>query len=437
MLEALRIGMLGFGTVGRGVADLLLNHPDLLANRAGIPLRLVRIATRNPERDRGLALGSVEVTGNVHRVVDATDLDVVVELIGGIIPTRDLVHRALESGKHVITANKALIAEYGPDLFALAHSKGVQLGIEAAVAGAVPIIKTLRESLAGNRIDSVYGILNGTCNYILTEMRAKGLPFARVLADAQAKGFAEADPSFDIDGIDAAHKLAILSAIAFGTPLDYGRILKEGIRHVSETDIAWANEMGYRIKLLAMSRLREGLMEMTVRPVMVPVGSMVAAVEGVFNAVFVHGDYAGTTMYHGRGAGERPTASAVVADLMDLARDLRAGAKERVPSLSVPVHHLRTLPIQSAAQRQGSFYIRMAVVDRPGVLAEITAILARHAISIDAIHQKGRSPVEAVPLVMVTHESTEERITQALIEIEQLDSVREPPRSIRIEAGLA
>ncbi|MBF0191835.1 MAG: homoserine dehydrogenase [Magnetococcales bacterium] len=436
-MEALRIGMLGFGTVGRGVADLLLNHQELLSQRAGMPLRLVRIATRTPERDRGLSLGGVELTGDVNRVVNASDLDVVVELIGGFIPARDLVHRALESGKHVITANKALIAEYGSELFALAQSKGVQLGFEASVAGAVPVVKALRESLAGNRVDLVYGILNGTCNYILTEMREKGLPFAQVLSDAQDKGFAEADPSFDVDGIDAAHKLAILAAIAFGTHLDFARIVKEGIRHVSDTDIAWAKEMGYRIKLLAMARLKEGLLELAVRPVMVPESSMVAAVEGVSNAVFMHGDYAGTTMYHGRGAGERPTASAVVADLMDLARDLRVGSTGRIPALSVPVHHLRTLPIRTASQRQGTFYLRLAVTDRPGVLAEITAILARHAISLDAIHQKGRSRVEAVPLVMVTHETTEERIAMALVEIEQLDSVREPPRSIRIESGLA
>ncbi|MEO5345118.1 MAG: homoserine dehydrogenase [Magnetococcus sp. YQC-9] len=436
-MEALRIGMLGFGTVGRGVADLLLNHQELLANRAGVPLRLVRIATRTPERDRGLPLGAVELTGNVNRVVDATDLDVVVELIGGIIPARDLVYRSLESGKHVITANKALIAEFGPELFAMAHSRGVQMGFEAAVAGAVPVIKALRESLSGNRIDLVYGILNGTCNYILTEMREKGLPFGEVLAAAQAKGYAEADPSFDIDGIDAAHKLAILAAIAFGAHLDFAHVDKEGIRHVSEVDIAWASEMGYRLKLLGLARMQEGLLEVGVRPVMVPVGSMVAAVEGVSNAVFVHGDYAGTTMYHGRGAGERPTASAVVADLMDLARDLKAGAKSRVPPLSLPVHHLRTVTIQTRAQRRGSFYIRLAVADQPGVLAEITAILAKHAISLDAIHQKGRSPVEAVPLVMVTHETTEARMWMAMEEIEMLDSVREPPRAIRIESELA
>ncbi|MBF0428343.1 MAG: homoserine dehydrogenase [Magnetococcales bacterium] len=436
-MDALRIGMLGFGTVGRGVADLLLTHQELLSHRAGMPLRLVRIATRNPEKDRGLSLGGVEVTGNVNRVVEAKDLDVVVELIGGIIPTRDLVSRSMENGKHVITANKALIAEFGTELFAMAHSRGVQLNFEAAVAGAVPVIKALRESLAGNRIDLIYGILNGTCNYILTEMREKGLPFQHVLADAQEKGFAEADPSFDIDGIDAAHKLAILSAIAFGTHLDFSRINKEGIRQVSSVDIAWASEMGYRIKLLALARLQDGLLELSVRPVMVPDRSMVAAVEGVFNAVFVHGDFAGTTMFHGRGAGERPTASAVVADLIDLARDLRVGSRKRVPSLSVPVHHLCNLPIQNASQRQGSFYLRLAVIDRPGVLAEITSILTKYSISLSAIHQKGQSHVDAVPLVMVTHETTEARIGVAMDEIERLDSVLEPPYMIRIEAQLA
>ncbi|MBF0294064.1 MAG: homoserine dehydrogenase [Magnetococcales bacterium] len=436
-METLRIGMLGFGTVGRGVADLLLNQPELLAQRTGMKLRLVRIATRTPERDRGLRLGNTEVTGNVHRVVDADDLDVVVELIGGIIPTRDLVSRALETRKHVITANKALIAEFGSELFAMAHAHGVQLSFEAAVAGAVPVIKALRESLAGNRIDLIYGILNGTCNYILTEMRLKKLPFHQVLADAQAKGFAEADPSFDVDGIDAAHKLAILSAIAFRTHLDFPRISLEGIRHISDVDIQWAEKMDYRIKLLALARLQEGLLEFAVRPIMVPKHSMVAAVEGVYNAVFVRGDFSGTTMYHGRGAGERPTASAVVADLVDLARDLRSGGKGRLPPLGVPFHHLRTLPIQNAAQRHGTFYLRLAVADRPGVLAEVSAILARHGISLDAVHQEGRSHVEAVPLIMVTHETTEERISLAMGEIETLESVREPPRTIRIESGLA
>ncbi|MBF0127385.1 MAG: homoserine dehydrogenase, partial [Magnetococcales bacterium] len=377
-METLRIGMLGYGTVGRGVADLLVSQHELLAQRTGMHLRLVRIATRTPERDRGLDLGAVEITGNVNRVVEAADLDVVVELIGGIIPARDLVYRALESRKHVVTANKALIAEYGTELFAKAQANSVQLNFEAAVAGAVPVIKALRESLAGNRLDLVYGILNGTCNYILTEMREKGLPFHQVLADAQDKGFAESDPSFDVDGIDAAHKLAILSAIAFGTHLDFSRISMEGIRHVSDVDIAWAAEMGYRIKLLALSRLQEGLLECAVRPVMVPEGSMVAAVEGVFNAVFVRGDFAGTTMYHGRGAGERPTASAVVADLADLARDLRSGARARVPPLGLPVHHLRTLPIQNAAQRHGIYYLRLAVADRTNVLPSSNAYLLWH-----------------------------------------------------------
>lgn len=436
-MDALRIGMLGFGTVGRGVADLLLSRQEMLAQRTGLPLRLVRIATRTPERERGLTLGSVEVTGNVSQVVNAKDIDVVVELIGGIDPARDLVARAIETGKHVVTANKALIAEHGAKLFSMAQAHGVQLSFEGAVAGAVPVIKALRESLVGNRIDLVYGILNGTCNYILTEMREKGVPFAQVLAEAQAKGFAEADPSFDVDGIDAAHKLAILAAIAFGNHLGFDRISKEGIRHISDVDIAWATEMGYRIKLLALGRVEEGLLELAVRPVMVPERSMVAAVEGVFNAVFVRGDFAGTTMFHGRGAGERPTASAVVADLADLARDLKVGTKRRLSALSVPVHHLRTLPIQNAAQRRGSFYLRLAVVDQPGVLADVASILAKHTISIDAIHQKGRSPVDAVPLIMVTHETTEERITNALAEMEKLDSVQETPRAIRIEASLA
>ncbi len=434
-MKELRIGLLGFGVVGRGVADLLLTQGLLLRQRAGIDLRLVRIATRTPGRDRGLDLGEVEVTGDLQRVVAADDIDVVIELIGGLDPAKSLVLEALRQGKHVVTANKALIATQGAELVPYAASVGRELLFEAAVAGAIPVIKVLREGLVANRIDQIYGILNGTCNYILTEMREKGVSFAEVLRDAQAKGFAEADPSFDVDGIDAAHKLAILAAIGFGSLPRFEQIHVEGIRHVSDVDITWASEMGYRIKLLGIAKQDAGGVELRVQPTLVPVTSMVASVEGVFNAVFIRGDSAGTTMYYGRGAGERPTASAVVADLVDIARNLRVGSGQRVSGFSTLPEYLSTSPVRQMDAWQGAYYLRLAVADRPGVLADVTAVLARQQISIDAIHQKGRSDVAAVPLIMVTHATTERQVRIALAQMETLDAVRETPRFIRIEPG--
>ncbi|MEO5340534.1 MAG: homoserine dehydrogenase [Magnetococcus sp. MYC-9] len=435
-MKELRVGLLGLGVVGRGVADLLLNQADLLRQRTGVTLRLVAISTRHPERDRGLDLRNVRLSADLDSLVTAADIDVVIELMGGLEPAKPLLLQALKSGKHVITANKALIATHGAELMQQAASAGRELLFEAAVAGAIPVIKVLRESLAANRIDQIYGILNGTCNYILTEMREKGVSFAEVLQDAQAKGFAEADPSFDVDGIDAAHKLAILAAIGFGSLPRFDQVHVEGIRHVSAVDISWANEMGYRIKLLGIAKQDAEGVELRVQPTLVPVNSMVASVEGVFNAVFIRGDAAGTTMYHGRGAGERPTASAVVADLVDIARSSLAGGGVRVSGFSTLPAYLTQHPVREMAAWRGEYYLRLAVADRPGVLAEVTAVLARQQISIDAIHQKGRSLVEAVPLIMVTHETTERQVRLALAEMEQLDAVREPPRFIRIEPGV-
>ncbi|MBF0358565.1 MAG: homoserine dehydrogenase [Magnetococcales bacterium] len=436
-MEELRIGILGFGTVGRGVVTMLQEHGDEIIKRSGVRLRLVRIATRTPSRDRGVDLGDVELTNDVYRVVNGDDIDVVVELIGGYDPAEALVRDALNSGKHVVTANKALIAERGVGLLDLAANKGLELSFEAAVAGAVPIVKAMKESLAADPVERIYGILNGTCNYILTEMREKGLSFESVLADAQEKGFAEADPTFDVEGIDAAHKLAILAAIAFGTPPNFSGIHIEGINHISDVDIAWAMEMGYRIKLLGIAKRLEGGVELRVQPTLVPESSMVASVEGVFNSVFVRSAYAGTTMYHGRGAGEKPTASAVVADLLEIARNQSAGAKCRVAGLSVLTKHLKPLPVLDMAELSGEYYLRLAVLDRPGVLADVTTVLARYDISIDAIRQKGRSQKDAVPLVIVTHKTTEQRIQSGLKALEALESVREKPRFIRIETGFA
>ncbi|MBF0140345.1 MAG: homoserine dehydrogenase [Magnetococcales bacterium] len=439
-MKELRIGMLGFGTVARGVAGLLHRNQTQIEERCGVTLKLIRIATRTPDKAKGMAgLDAVRVDTDCESLTQDANLDCVVELIGGFDPAEKLVTMALNHGKHVVTANKALIAERGMALFNTAQKNHRDFAFEAAVAGAVPIVKAIRESLAANRIESVHGILNGTCNYILTEMRERKLSFAETLAQAQEKGYAEADPSFDIDGIDAAHKLAILAAIAWGTPPDFRGIHIEGIRQITDSDITWASEMGYRIKLLAIAKRHDAGLELRVQPTLVATGTMVSQVEGVFNAVFVKSDHAGTTMYHGRGAGEYPTASAVVADLIDLARNQQAGiAGTRVSPLSVLPHNLRPLPVHGLIHLQCEYYLRLAILDRPGVLAEITAILAKHGISIDAIHQKGGATAqEAVSLVIMTHQCKEKDLQTSLGVLEHLESVQGKPVVIRIETGLS
>ncbi|MEO5366277.1 MAG: homoserine dehydrogenase [Magnetococcus sp. WYHC-3] len=434
-MDPLRVGMLGFGTVGTGVARLLLEHGAMIDERAGRPVRLVRIAARDVHNDRGFDTGDIQLTTDVNEVIQARDLDVVVELIGGKDPAEAFVTTALENGMHVVTANKALIAERGHRLVPLAAQRQRELLFEAAVAGTIPIIKSVREALVANRIDSVHGILNGTCNYILTAMRERGLSFDVVLKEAQQKGYAEADPSFDVDGFDAAHKLVILASLAFGMPIGWDKVHVEGIRDISSVDIAWATEMGYRIKLLGIARQNPAGIELRVQPTLVPTDSMIGAVEGVFNAVFVKGDYSGPTLYYGRGAGERPTASAVVADIVDIARSSRVGQTGRIPCLGVPVERLRERPVLDMGAIIGEYYLRLMVEDRPGVLADITAILKTEAISISDIHQKGRSEVAAVPLVLITHEVNERAVQNALARIAALPSVKEKPHCIRIEKG--
>ena len=441
-MSELRIGVLGFGTVGGGTVKLLLDNAALIQNRTGVSVRLVRIASKplNPERavelEVDLDAAGVELTDDVDRVLDADDVDVVIELIGGYEPARTFVERALKNGKHVVTANKALIAVHGNELLTLAREKKLWLGFEAAVAGAVPVVKAVRESLAANQITEIFGILNGTCNYILTEMRAKGLPFDQVLAAAQEKGYAEADPSFDVDGVDAAHKITILASLAFGTPLRFDDVSVEGVRHVSDVDIAWASRMGYRIKLLAIARRAEDGLELSVQPVMIPEASMVAAVEGVFNAVFVQGDFSDMTMYYGRGAGEKPTASAVVADVIDIARAMASGAGAPLEALSIPLDQLTAAPLRPLSAREGKYYLRLMVLDRPGVLAEIAGVLKDHKVSIDALQQPARAPKESVPLVLVTHTTSEQRVQGAIKALSTLEVVQETPRVIQIERSV-
>ncbi len=427
MNSPLKIAIAGLGTVGAGTLALLAAHGDLLARRCARRVEVRAISARDRDRDRGVDLSGFEWCDSALALAEA-DVDVVVELIGGEDGVAlDLVRAALAHGKHVVTANKALIAHHGGELARAAEAAGVTLAFEAAVAGGIPIIKVLREGLAGNGIDRVYGILNGTCNYILTTMRDTGREFDDILAEAQDLGYAEADPAFDIDGVDTAHKLAILSAVAFGCDPDFGAVHVEGIRHVSPLDLAFADDLGYRIKLLGLARVGEHGLEQRVHPCMVPQSAPIAHVEGVFNAVVADGDFVDSTMHEGRGAGAGPTASAVVADLVDIARG------KSVPTFSVPATDLRTLPAVPIARRHGAYYVRLMVVDRPGVIADITESLRDHQVSMEAFIQRARKPGEAVPVVMTTHDVEEAAMRASLDQIAELETVVEPPRMIRIE----
>ncbi|MBY0338988.1 MAG: homoserine dehydrogenase [Acetobacteraceae bacterium] len=427
MTAPLRVGVAGLGTVGAGVVKLLRENAALIAGRAGRPIAVTAVSARERHRDRGVSLDGLRWHADAKALAAEPEVDVVVEVIGGAEgPARRLVEAAIAAGKPVVTANKALLATHGVEIARLAEAKGVPLAYEAAVAGGIPAIKALREGLAGNRISRVAGILNGTCNYILTEMRLRGLSFEAVLSEAQALGYAEADPSFDVDGVDAAHKLAILAALAFGRPVDLASLHIEGIRRVSALDISLAGEFGYRIKLLGIATRDEHGVSARVHPCMVPLASPIAAVEGVFNAVLAEGDAVGRVMLQGRGAGAGPTASAVVADLIDIARGRGApvwGADALDDAPAVPME-----------RHVGAYYLRLMVTDRPGVIADVTGILRDERISLESMLQRGRSPEEAVPVVLVTHDCEEAAMRQALARIEALDAVLEPPAVIRIEA---
>ena len=428
MTKPLLVGVAGLGTVGGGVLRLLRDNADLVAARAGRPITVTAVSARDRTRDRGLSTAGLRWYDDPVALASDPGVDVVAELIGGSEgPGRALVEAALDAGKPVVTANKALLAVHGPDLARRAERSGAALAFEAAVAGGIPVIKALREGLAGNRIDRVAGILNGTCNYILTTMREQGREFTDVLADAQRLGYAESDPSFDVDGIDAAHKLAILAALAFNRPVDFPAVHIEGIRRVSALDIAFATELGYRIKLLGIARRTEAGIESRVHPCMVPLTSPIARVDGVFNAVVAEGDFAGRVMLEGRGAGAGPTASAVVADLIDIARGratpvwgASGDALSAVPSVPMSAHH-------------GAYYLRLMVVDRPGVIADVTAALRDAGVSLLSMLQHGRAPGEAVPVVLVTHETNEAAMRAAVDSIGAMDAVLEPPALIRIE----
>ncbi len=430
MTRPLSVAVAGLGTVGGGVLKVLRDNADIVTARAGRPIAVTAVSARDRTKDRGVSLGGLRWYDDPVALAADPAVDVVVELIGGSDgPARALAEATIAAGKPLVTANKALLAVHGAELAAMAEERGVPLAFEAAVAGGIPVIKALREGLAANRISRVTGILNGTCNYILTQMRERGREFADVLADAQKLGYAEADPSFDVDGIDAAHKLAILAALAFGRPVAFDAVYIEGIRRISALDIAFATELGYRIKLLGIARQAETGIETRVHPCMVPVAAPIARVDGVFNAVVAEGDFVGRVMLEGRGAGEGPTASAVVADLIDIARN------RTTPVWGAAAAALSAAPSVPMSAHVGPYYLRLMGVDRPGVIADVTAVLRDLGISLESMLQRGRSPGEAVPVVLVTHETRESAMTDALARIAALDTVMEAPTLIRIEAG--
>ncbi|PIW28368.1 MAG: homoserine dehydrogenase [Rhodospirillales bacterium CG15_BIG_FIL_POST_REV_8_21_14_020_66_15] len=428
MTAPLRVGIAGLGTVGAGTARVLAAHRDEIARRAGRAIDITAVSARDRDKDRGVDLSAVKWLDDPLALAADPDVDVVAELIGGADGVaKALCEAAIASGKHVVTANKALIAHHGQALATAAEARGVALAFEAAVAGGIPILKGLREGLAANAVSRVYGILNGTCNYILTEMRDTGREFADVLAEAQAEGYAEADPSFDIDGVDAAHKLAILAALAFGTQVDFKSVHAEGIRHVSPVDLAYARELGFGIKLLGIATNNGAGVEQRVHPCMVPLDAPINHVDGVFNAVVAEGDFVDRVQMEGRGAGAGPTASAVVADIIDIARG------NMVPGFARPAADLEPpRPVPMSAHK-GCYYLRFEVVDKPGVFAGIAQALGRHNVSMESIIQRARDPGEPVPVVMTTHDTLESDMTEAVAAIAALDAVVMTPRIIRIE----
>jgi len=440
-MKPINVGLLGIGTVGRGTWDVLTRNADEIQRRAGRAIRISVVADKALEHAKKIVGGRAEVTPDAFDVARSKDVEIVVELIGGYTVAKELVLEAIAHGKHVVTANKALLATHGNEIFAAAQKRGVMVAFEASVGGGIPIIKALREGLAANRIEWIAGIINGTSNFILSEMRDKGLAFEAALKDAQARGYAEADPTFDIEGVDAAHKLTILSALAFGIPMQFKSVYTEGISKLTKADIGYAEELGYRIKLLGITRrARSGIaqgIELRVHPTLVPARRLIANVEGVMNAILVKGDAVGATLYYGAGAGAQPTASAVVADLVDVTRLITADPEHRVPHLAFQPDRLSSDPVLPIGEVETSYYLRMRVLDRPGVLADITRILADSAISIEAMVQKEPGEGESrVDIVMLTHLALEKNVEQAMAKIERLSSVEGRVTRIRMESLL-
>ncbi|RJG00275.1 homoserine dehydrogenase [Noviherbaspirillum sedimenti] len=433
-MKPIKVGLLGIGTVGSGTFNVLKRNQEEITRRAGRGIEIAMVADLNTERARELTHGEVEVVSDANLVVNNPEIDIVVELIGGYGIAKDLVLKAIANGKHVVTANKALLAIHGTEIFKAAQEKNVMVAFEAAVAGGIPIIKALREGLTANRIQWIAGIINGTTNFILSEMRDKGLDFDVALKEAQALGYAEADPTFDIEGIDAAHKVTLMASIAFGIPVQFDKAYVEGITKLQGIDIQYAEQLGYRIKLLGIARRTSMGIELRVHPTLIPAKRLIANVEGAMNAVVVHGDAVGATLYYGKGAGAEPTASAVIADLVDITRLATADPEHRVPHLAFQPDAMSDLPILPIAEVTSSYYLRLNVADRPGVLADVTRILADAGISIDAMLQKEPAEGETrTDIILLTHQTQEKNIDAAIARIEGLQTVTGGITRIRLE----
>ena len=434
-MKSIRVGLLGIGTVGAGTFAVLERNAEEIRRRAGCPIEITMVADLDTERAKQITSGKVLVVNDARQIVNHPEIDIVVELIGGYGIARELVMAAIANGKHVVTANKALLATHGTEIFKAAQDKGVMVAFEAAVAGGIPIIKALREGLTANRIQWIAGIINGTTNFILSEMREKGLDFEVVLKEAQRLGYAEADPTFDIEGIDAAHKATLMSAIAFGIPVQFDKAYVEGITSLQAADIRYAEQLGYRIKLLGIARRADKGIELRVHPTLIPANRLIANVEGAMNAVLVHGDAVGATLYYGKGAGAEPTASAVIADLVDITRLATADPEHRVPYLAFQPDAMTNTPILPMDEITTSYYLRIRVADKLGVMADITRILADAAISIDAMLQKEPAAGETeADIIILTHKTQEKKAKQAIAAIEALEAVSGQVARIRLES---
>lgn len=432
-MKIIHIGLLGIGTVGTGIAKILINNEALIVSKLGAKLNLKRAADLDIERDRGVSFGKGVLTTNPLDVVNDPKIDIVIEMIGGVTIAKDLILKAIENGKHVVTANKALIASQGKMMFQAASEKGVAIAFEPSVGGCMPIIKTLRESLVGNHILSIAGILNGTCNYILSKITSEGVSFEDALAGAQKSGYAEADPALDIEGFDTAHKLAILASIAYGMDIDIDDIFVEGISHITPMDIEFAGQYGYNIKLLAITKHCGNEVEARVHPAMISFANPLSSVNGSLNAVTITGDAIGDMMLYGHGAGMMPTASAAVSDVVDIARSLLAGSPPAIPMRSFQMDRIRKIPVRPMDELVTNYYIRLTALDRPGVLSKIAGILGDHDISIKSVHQIDQELNGGVPIFMLTHQAKEAEVQKALMKISSLDVITGKPILIRIE----
>lgn len=434
--KTINVGLLGFGTIGTGVVRLLQKNAEVIAHRSGVNLQLMRIADLDTTSDRGVSLPEGMLTNDADAVLTDPQIDVVIELIGGYTPALQFILKAIEHGKHIVTANKALMAVHGQEIVAAANRAGVDVMFEAAVGGGIPVISAIKENLCANRFSTVLGILNGTCNFILTKMTAEKSEFAPVLAEAQSLGYAEADPTFDIEGVDTAHKIALLAAICFGTQIDFSQVHTEGITGITSVDIDFATQLGYKIKLLAIGKQREKSVEVRVHPTMLPVGYPLAEVDGVFNAVRLSGDFLGPAMFYGQGAGMEATASAVVGDVMAIGRNIAVGAAGRTPIMGYWPQYVAHQPICPMSEIVSRYYLRVTAVDQPGVLAKVSTILGQHNISIQSMLQPEGHAADSVPIVLMTHAAREADINLALTKIDALDIIVEPTCLIRVENAL-